>query len=81
MPIDKDVELDKLAKLTEGYTGAEIVNICRESGLNSIRRDIESDTVLWEDFESALKKLKPRVSPEMIAKYEGFESNKRSLFG
>lgn len=81
MPIDEDVKLDDLAKKTDGYTGAEIVNICRESGLNSIRRDVESDTVTWEDFETSLNKLKPRVNAEMIAKYQSFETNKKSLFG
>jgi SpoVK/Ycf46/Vps4 family AAA+-type ATPase len=28
MPLDKDVDLEKLAQLTENYTGAEIENMC-----------------------------------------------------
>jgi len=45
MPLDDDIELEIIANKTEGYTGAEIVNIVREAGLNSIKRDVESETV------------------------------------
>ncbi|MCL5412259.1 MAG: AAA family ATPase, partial [Candidatus Marsarchaeota archaeon] len=37
MTLSRDVSLDELAEATEGYTGAEIENICREAGMNAIR--------------------------------------------
>ena len=37
MTLSRDVSLDELAEVTEGYTGAEIENICREAGMNAIR--------------------------------------------
>ena len=38
MPLDKSVSLPKLAEATDGYTGAEIENICREAGMEAIRK-------------------------------------------
>lgn len=81
MPLGEDVDLVKLGDKTEGYTGAEIVNICREAGLGSIKRDIESQSVDWADFECALDKVKKRVTKEVIESYRNFELNKKSLFG
>jgi SpoVK/Ycf46/Vps4 family AAA+-type ATPase len=81
MPLGPDVDLTKISEQTLGYTGAEIVNVCREAGLNSIKRDIESDTVDWIDFEAAVAKNRPRVTQEMINAYKNFESNRKSLFG
>jgi SpoVK/Ycf46/Vps4 family AAA+-type ATPase len=81
MPLGPDVDLTKISEQTSGYTGAEIVNVCREAGLNSIKRDIDSDTVDWIDFEAATLKNRPRVTQEMINAYKNFESNRKSLFG
>jgi SpoVK/Ycf46/Vps4 family AAA+-type ATPase len=81
MPLGPDVDLTKISEQTLGYTGAEIVNVCREAGLNSIKRDIDSDTVDWIDFEAATLKNRPRVTQEMINAYKNFESNRKSLFG
>jgi SpoVK/Ycf46/Vps4 family AAA+-type ATPase len=81
MPLGPDVDLTKISEKTSGYTGADIVNVCREAGLNSIKRDIDSDTVDWIDFEAATLKNRPRVTQEMINAYKNFESNRKSLFG
>jgi len=36
MPCHPDVSMEELARLTEGYTGADIMLICREAALAAL---------------------------------------------
>ncbi|OYT28197.1 MAG: hypothetical protein B6U95_04545 [Thermofilum sp. ex4484_82] len=74
-----DVDFDKLAELTEGYSGADIALICREALMIPIREldqegkltEIEKiRPVTMRDFMQSLSKIKPSVSPEEIERYE-----------
>ncbi|OYT42612.1 MAG: AAA family ATPase [Candidatus Aenigmarchaeota archaeon ex4484_224] len=73
MPLAKDVDLKKLAKKTEGYTGADIEAVCREAALNAMREDINAKEVKMKHFEEALKKIKPSLSKEIVEYYQKFE--------
>jgi transitional endoplasmic reticulum ATPase len=70
MPLSPDVSIEYLAKITDGYTGADLENICREAALQAMRRDINSNIVTFNDFENALKTIKPSISSSMIKEYE-----------
>jgi len=62
MPLDEDVDLIELARMTEGATGADIRAICTEAGLRAI--SMGRRIVRFEDFESAIEKvLKKRFRP------------------
>ncbi|HDI02300.1 MAG TPA: AAA family ATPase [Ignisphaera sp.] len=62
MPLSKDVDLVKLAKITNGATGADIKAICTEAGLRAIR--MNRKIVTMEDFEEAVRKvLRQRYRP------------------
>ncbi|MFQ5647827.1 MAG: AAA family ATPase [Candidatus Aenigmatarchaeota archaeon] len=69
MPVSKDVDAKKLAKETEGYTGADIEAVCREAGLYALRKDIKAKQVTRKHFEQALKKVGPSVNPKVIEFY------------
>lgn len=58
---------------TDGYTGAEISLVCRESALIALQQDINCTNVEMEHYELALRKVKRRLSIETIAKYRNFE--------
>jgi len=75
MPLSKDVDLEFLAEKTEHYTGADIENLVREAGLNAIRKDINASVVTMEDFEAALRKVKPSLDEETIKYYEEVSKN------
>jgi len=78
MPLDKKVDLADFAKKTEGYTGADIENVCREAGMSAIRRGITVDKVEARDFEEALAAVKPSVTKtytEKIKKFARGEAN------
>jgi len=38
MPLAEDVDLNKLAEITEGYTGADLAALCRKAGMRALRR-------------------------------------------
>ena len=55
IPLSADVNLEKIAKGTPGFTGAELANLMNEAALLAARRDIES--VDMDDVESAKDKV------------------------
>ncbi|MGB9732448.1 MAG: CDC48 family AAA ATPase [Candidatus Micrarchaeia archaeon] len=78
MPLDKSVDLADLANRTEGYTGAEIENICREAGMNAIRAN--RDYVTKEDFEKALTEVKPTIPKEVTERIRRFKEEPTSMY-
>ena len=56
MKVKKDVDLPKLAALTENATGADIKAICSEAGMFAARK--KKKAVEMEEFEAAIKKVK-----------------------
>jgi len=69
-PLDKDVDLEKLAEKTEGYTGADIEAVCREAVLIALREEFTIKPVSMKHFEKALEVVPPSLRPEDIRKYE-----------
>ena len=43
--VSSDVNFEELAKRTEGYSGDDITNICRDASMNGLRRKIAGKTV------------------------------------
>lgn len=70
MPIDDNVDIEKLAKETAGYSGADIEALCREAALYAMREDINSDIVRRTHFEKALREIKPSLTEEMNQFYQ-----------
>ncbi len=66
----REINLEDLAKRTEGYSGADIEGICREAGMIALRENIKAEKVTKEHFEAALKRIKPSLSVEDITVYE-----------
>ncbi|KAL0732149.1 hypothetical protein Bca4012_028243 [Brassica carinata] len=81
-----DVNIEDVARRTEGYSGDDLTNMCRDASMNGIRRkiagktrdeiknmskdDISNDPVAMCDFEEAIKKVQPSVSSSVIEKHE-----------
>ncbi|MEM3349441.1 MAG: CDC48 family AAA ATPase [Saccharolobus sp.] len=74
MPLSNDVDLEKLADVTHGYTGADLAALVREAAMNALRRYLpkidlnqdkippeilESMEVKAEDFTNAFKEIVP----------------------
>lgn len=82
--VDKEVDLRMIAKKLDGYSGADITNVCRDASMMSMRRKIaglkpeqikqlakeELDLpVTKQDFMEALSKCNKSVSKGDIQKY------------
>lgn len=78
MPLDKDVDIASLANATEGYTGAEIENLCREAGMNAIRNS--RDIVKKEDFTHAMQEVKPAIPKEVAERISRFKEEPDSMY-
>ena len=75
-PLSDDVDISKLAELTDGCTGADISAICNEAVMNAVRelvrsgkvpddKDIEDCKVSMKDFETALEKIGPKARDKL----------------
>lgn len=75
-PLAADVDLQGLAKITDGFTGADLAGLVRQASLQTLKDSIltndsvqEADAneliVNYKHFLSALKKMKPSVTPEV----------------
>ncbi|MEM2994672.1 MAG: CDC48 family AAA ATPase [Candidatus Bathyarchaeia archaeon] len=73
MPL-QGVNLEEISEKTEGFSGADLEALCREAGLNAIRKDV--DKVTAEDFQEALQKIKPSITPQAENRYKLFEQRK-----
>uniref|UniRef100_A0AAR2IZ24 Katanin p60 ATPase-containing subunit A1 n=1 Tax=Pygocentrus nattereri TaxID=42514 RepID=A0AAR2IZ24_PYGNA len=82
-----DVDLAVIAEKIEGYSGADITNVCRDASMMAMRRRIQGLSpeeiralskdelqmpVTMEDFELALKKISKSVSAADLEKYEAW---------
>jgi cell division protease FtsH len=55
LPLDTDVDLDRIASTTPGMVGADIANLCNEAALLAARRGHERVTLA--DFTDSLEKI------------------------
>jgi len=81
MPLADDVDLEKLADKTEGYTGADIEAVCREAAMITLRREGKPSKVPMKDFEEALKTVPPSVTAEDVKKFEEITKAFKKLLG
>ena len=72
MPLSKDVNLDEIAALGEGLSGAEMSLVCREAGLKALTFDSQIEKITNMDefvidkrfVEEAMKDVKNRGSKD-----------------
>ncbi|MCC6024835.1 MAG: CDC48 family AAA ATPase [Desulfurococcaceae archaeon] len=76
IPLEEDVNLEELARLTEGYTGADIAAVCREATMIALREvyattgSLQVVKVSRRHFLEALSKIPPSLSKADIDMYE-----------
>ncbi|MFO8109842.1 MAG: CDC48 family AAA ATPase [Thermoplasmata archaeon] len=78
MPLRADVDLNWLAQETESFVGADIEAVCREAGLSSMKKKL--DTVGMEEFQDALKNVSPSIDEEILEMYQEMELDLEKTF-
>ncbi|NLI13620.1 CDC48 family AAA ATPase [Pelotomaculum propionicicum] len=81
MPLEEDVDLDRVAELTGGFVGADLLALCRESAMHRLRKylphleplpdGLPSDMVTslrvsMQDFLQALEEVEPSATREFL---------------
>ena len=84
LKVDEKIDWSYLVKHTEGYSGADITNVCREASLIPFRKllaqynDMETITqkqdelnipLTMSEFTQALKNISKSVGNEFLGKY------------
>ncbi|MDR1733245.1 MAG: ATP-dependent zinc metalloprotease FtsH [Synergistaceae bacterium] len=72
VPLENEADLENIAKVTPGFSGAELANIVNEASLLAVRRN--ADKVGFRDFDMAIERVvaglqkKTPLSPEVRKK-------------
>jgi transitional endoplasmic reticulum ATPase len=69
MPLAKDVNLQEIARKTEGYVGADLENLCREAGMMAYRENPDATEVNQDAFLKAMKSIRPSIDKNVIKFY------------
>ncbi len=73
-----DVDLERIAEMTEYYSGADLHALVREAAMNAIRRDPNAEYVTMDDFLMALRKVKPSLDEGVIEWYANYSRKMES---
>ena len=69
------VDLEELARKTEGFSGAEVVLLCQEAGLAAIMENFSASNVEDRHFEKALQGMTKGITEEMLEYFENYQKN------
>ena len=69
MPLGDDVSLESIARRTQGYSGADLGSLVREAGISAFKKGLDEPLVNNEDFELALRKVKPSITKDVESWY------------
>lgn len=87
--VSPELDVNDIAERLDGYSGADITNVCRDASMMAMRRRIHGLTpeeirnlnkeelelpVSRDDFEEAIRKINKSVSREDLEKYERWMS-------
>lgn len=71
MPCAADIDINRLAHLSEGFSGAEVVSICTEAAVLAVHEGCE--VVEQTHLEAACADVKPQITKDVIAFYDSIQ--------
>ncbi len=77
IPLETDVNFDDIAKLTEGFTGADISSVCQEAKMTLVRKRIHAKEEAEPKLDhktllSIVSKRRPSITVEQLKEYLAF---------
>ena len=72
MPLDDDIDLDRLADMTHGFVGADIENLCREAAMKSLRKTLPD----YDDGEEEFMFKNGNITPIRVGMGDFMEALK-----
>ena len=89
-PLADDVDLEQLANRTDGFSGADITEVCQRACKLTIRQHISDttseaatvcDKIAKAHFDNAMAKMRKSVSPADVKKFERFREQQKANKG
>ncbi len=86
---DSELRIDDLSRMTDGYSGSDIRDICQSVQLRVVgelfeeagseNKEVQPRAIDVNDFKEVLKLRKPSVSPQMLKAYAEWAENFKAL--
>ncbi|KAJ2676028.1 AAA+-type ATPase [Coemansia sp. RSA 1085] len=70
--VASDVDVVDLAQRTSGFSGAEMVSLCQEAGIEAMAQNPNAEYVEMRHFDACLLKLKPRITHDILEFYNNW---------
>ena len=71
--VSEDIDIDRISKQTDGFSGADLANLVREASSLGLERALETrkpQPITMDDVEEILDEIKPSVTPKIIKMYD-----------
>ncbi|MGA1847788.1 MAG: AAA family ATPase, partial [Thermoplasmatota archaeon] len=82
-----DIDTNKVAQMTDGFSGADLANLVREASSLGLERALETkkpEPITMSDIQQILDEIKPSITPKMIRMYDKlrreYERKKRGSY-
>ncbi len=75
VPVSQDFDADRIVQQTEGYSGADLEELCDRAKDEPLLQAIATDKVVLvtnADFDRVLQEMPPSVTPKEIAEFEKY---------
>ena len=78
-PCERSVDMLRLAEASDGFSGAEIIAICRDAALMALEEQANAEIVpviTLQHLEKAIKSMNRQITPSMLAFYNQYQQRK-----
>jgi transitional endoplasmic reticulum ATPase len=76
MPIEDGVDLDSIARSSDGFSAADLQALAREAAMSAMRENIASPSVTAAHFAAARGVVRPSLQPAQITELEAFSQRR-----
>ena len=89
-PVADDIDFAHMANITDGFSGADITEVCQRACKLAIRQHISDttseaatvcDKIAKAHFDNAMAKMRKSVSPADVKKFERFREQQKANKG
>jgi len=87
--VDTGVSLEDLSRISDGYSGSDIRDICQGGQMRVVRelfetgkaldKSVQPRPIVMSDFKETMKSRKPSVSPDMLRAYANWAEQYKAL--
>ncbi|VDO18131.1 unnamed protein product [Brugia timori] len=74
MQVTIDLDVEDISKRTEGFSGAEVVELCDQAVREALLENRDANRLEFRHFHQALKEIMPRTPNWLLNIYKEFKS-------